>query len=446
MEQQVVSPSPEISRRHGQAEINDLALAWVVVAVAGAAAIWVLADPNSPWFMGVPIALMLIYLLFAWSRAQYSSQRVGDSLYFLGFLWTLVTLIATVIRRQDVTAAAVLVVFSYALTTTAFGLFLRMALLQFQRTVDDQETLAVDSLDTHVRRLTDELTNAEAAVRQLSANATATLVTWKKDLDESRRTILQDTMDANRKMIADEAAALRQGLQAVAIESESLRDVVRQLRLALTHTAKGVDISGRKLVGSIDGMVRRTESSTVAAHQTFEDLRTRVQAIAIPEDLLTTRVDALAGRTSADLERLSSLVGNAARTLQLRLQGLIGVFSEIPGRAEAEGALKQLTEQVREVASALSHVRSALVETGRSSSTLSAVAVKAATDVRKFEEASRQATENLQQSAQADVQRLSGIASQLNDCLNESKQSVIAVDRTLREVVDFVKRRLGESR
>ncbi len=123
------------------------------------------------------------------------------------------------------------------------------------------------------------------------------------------------------------------------MEVQALHAAVKDIQLAINGVAKGVDLAGGKLAGSIDEMVRRTHRSTIAAHETFEDPRKQAQSINIPEDLLTSRVDALVKRSSADLEGLSAALANAVRIIQLRVQALTTILSEIPGRADAEAAL-----------------------------------------------------------------------------------------------------------
>lgn len=287
------------------------------------------------------------------------------------------------------TELAILAVLWYALTTTALVVFLRIALRQFQAAVNDRETRVIASLDTHVHNLTAEFTNAETAMRELSANAARTLTAWSRDLAETRRIALHNTLAFHRRTITDEAAALQRGIAGVTMEVQALHAAVKDIQLAINGVAKGVDLAGGKLVGSIDEMARRTQRSTVAAHETFEDLRKQAQNINIPEDLLTSRVDALVKRSSADLEGLSAALANAVRLIQLRVQALTTILSEIPGRADAEAALGDLSERMRGVGKSLGRVEAALLSAGASTYAFSNAAAKAAAEVQGLDEARR---------------------------------------------------------
>ena len=134
---------------------------------------------------------------------------------------------------------AVLAVFWYVLTTTALVLFLRVALRQFQLTVNDRETRVIDSIETHVRNLAAEFTGAENAMRELSSNAARTLTTWSRELAESRRIALHNTLEFHRRNITDEAAALQRGLAGVTMEVQALHAAVKDIQLAIGGVAKG---------------------------------------------------------------------------------------------------------------------------------------------------------------------------------------------------------------
>src|SRR5690606_10474889 len=55
--------------------------------------------------------------------------------------------------------------FGVALIATGMGMFLRLALLQFYRSAEDQESQAVDELDKRLAALLQTLSDCERAVR-----------------------------------------------------------------------------------------------------------------------------------------------------------------------------------------------------------------------------------------------------------------------------------------
>src|SRR2546425_116979 len=133
---EVTSAHNPPSRKRVRAEQHDLALAWMAAAVLGGLAISLIPERVGPWRMLAPLGAMAAYLLFAFTRSQHSTPRVADSAYFMGFLWTLWALINVLVWHPRLKATELYVAFGYALLTTASGMFVRLALLQFYRTLE----------------------------------------------------------------------------------------------------------------------------------------------------------------------------------------------------------------------------------------------------------------------------------------------------------------------
>src|SRR5262249_44366707 len=107
---------------------QDIAVAWAVVAVLGAVSISVSHNAQGQGRHFWPLVWMFAYLAFALTRPSRNTTRVADSVYFLGFLWTLYALIDNLIWRpsEDLGVKQILRIFGYALVTTAAGMFLRL--------------------------------------------------------------------------------------------------------------------------------------------------------------------------------------------------------------------------------------------------------------------------------------------------------------------------------
>src|SRR5437879_3520522 len=81
-----------LQARRYNASGRELGIAWTITAVFGAA--WI-TYANTPVSRDVgPIVAMVAYLCFGLTRRIHNTSRLADSLYFLGFLWTLYALIS----------------------------------------------------------------------------------------------------------------------------------------------------------------------------------------------------------------------------------------------------------------------------------------------------------------------------------------------------------------
>ena len=83
-----------------------------------------------------------------------------------------------------------------------------------------------------------------------------------------------------------------------------------------------------------------------------------------------------AGISSVRRNQISAALANAVRLIQLRVQTLTTILSEIPGKADAEAALADLSERMRGVGKSLGRVEAALLAAGTSTYALSTAAAK----------------------------------------------------------------------
>jgi hypothetical protein len=137
---------------------NQLGFLWVVAVLFGVVVISSSPDVTLGRLV-VPVLIMVGYAilafntavsLFAGSSAAYRSSidsQLADSMYFMGFVWTLWALIDSFVIRQINTGDAIFRVFGYALVTTACGMFGRLVILQFKYTGTEQSTGAQESVE-----------------------------------------------------------------------------------------------------------------------------------------------------------------------------------------------------------------------------------------------------------------------------------------------------------
>ncbi len=133
---------------------SRLRFAFLLSYLAGAAVIAasVVRPVELPLLVGLPNAVMLLYLLgFVFVRRKaHLVEPFADSLFYLGFLFTVTSLVAALlpyaIEAAVPSVEAVLAQFAVALTTTLFGLIGRVVLRQFAITVDQAEAKAQASL------------------------------------------------------------------------------------------------------------------------------------------------------------------------------------------------------------------------------------------------------------------------------------------------------------
>ena len=137
-------------------------------------------------------------------------EQLGDSFYYLGFLFTLTALAATLfnINIEAVRIEELLKNFGIAITTTLIGLIGRIMLSQFRESLDELKEESEAKISESVRKLKTQLDSSIDILKQQSVaiaqNTDKTLqdssASLRRFMEENNK-VLQETTDKSRKAI-----------------------------------------------------------------------------------------------------------------------------------------------------------------------------------------------------------------------------------------------------
>jgi len=213
---------------------RELGWIWSITAVAGAIAITASADDSPARFL-LPVLAMAGLVVFGLRQPYIDRERLGDSVYFLGFLWTLYALIDQIVIKHR--SADVMATFGYAVVTTACGMFLRLALTQFSYSTDVQILDTREQVQRGLQGLVDSLTSASQTIQAFEDLAARSQQQWETDVrTRMEKTIFLTASQAER--IAEVFTATGNALAA------SMGDTGEALKAA----SKEVRIAGKKIV------------------------------------------------------------------------------------------------------------------------------------------------------------------------------------------------------
>ena len=165
--------------------------------------------------MGILTFLMLgyivgIYFLRKIMNLVMRDEQLGDSFYYLGFLFTLTALAATLfnINIEAVRIEELLKNFGIAITTTLIGLIGRIMLSQFRESLDELKEESEAKISESVRKLKTQLDSSIDILKQQSVaiaqNSDKTLqdssASLRRFMEENNK-VLQETTDKSRKAI-----------------------------------------------------------------------------------------------------------------------------------------------------------------------------------------------------------------------------------------------------
>ena len=149
-------------------------------------------------------ALMLAYLagiifLKKKSNTFIRDEQMGDSFYYLGFLFTLTALVVSLFNLQTGGLDELLKNFGIAITTTLIGLIGRIIMSQFRESLDEMKEKAETQISDSARKLNIQLEASIDILRQQS-------VSIAKNTDK----ILQDSSSSLRRFMEENNKILQE--------------------------------------------------------------------------------------------------------------------------------------------------------------------------------------------------------------------------------------------
>ena len=166
-----ISKAQEVSRAPNRSQDRTGKWAFAVFAAAGLGVIIFIEATNSPklFSMSVCAALMLTYagLTYFLPAMRARADQIGDNVYYLGLLYTLLSLAASIVRLADDpnAAEAILRNFGIALVTTILGITLRVIISQMRDDPVDIERETRATLLEATRQFREELQQSATEMR-----------------------------------------------------------------------------------------------------------------------------------------------------------------------------------------------------------------------------------------------------------------------------------------
>jgi hypothetical protein len=365
---------------------------WIIAVLLGGIAISWLGTPESGKSqsillrLSIPVMIIAIYAWYGYKGVQSVSNypalrnaRVGqlaDSVYFLGFLWTLWALIDSFVLHHLSIAEAVFRAFGYALVTTASGMFLRLTLLQFSYSAEDQVPLSEQEIEKEIGRFSNAIGNGIMSLDGFKEQTDAALSKWIDSINKSteglktavdnvstQTTSLKDALVEMQKTNSEHVnrlieSALSQFAQKMQTPLEAVNINVKKMEKAVNDSVKEIDQSAEKGAEQIqtytttinDKLAKSTEAvekaTTSLADTLSKQMRSLVSNLAdvskqikdihvspdIVERTFTTTInDKLAKSTEAVEKATTSLSDTLSKQMRSLVSNLADVATQIKG-------------------------------------------------------------------------------------------------------------------
>jgi hypothetical protein len=251
------------------------------------------------------ISWMFVYLALVLLAPRYRLRpdQAGDNLYYLGFLYTLVSLSVALYFFTDAEAALDQIIsnFGIALATTILGIALRVVLHQMREDPIDTEREARLNLAEAASRLRAEL---DVSVREVSS--------FTRQMQQSIEEALHAVSEQAGKRLEDS------GGQVIKAATDAREGIQQALSDQAEH-AKEQNAAARRQV------------------QATEKLAERMEAIDVPTDWIDRKIAPALAQIMARVEaELRQIQGRAAETQSAVLQEQMKAVEELRARARGQ--------------------------------------------------------------------------------------------------------------
>ena len=309
---------------------------------------------DSPTWLTVLIlcALIFAYTWAAWAQEHFQDERAADNLYYMGFIFTVCTLGVSLIRfstEDDVLINHIVGDLGIGLSTTVLGLFLRVLCLrresseQIEHRVREELVDVAETTIARIRVTADIVEEGQIATRQALEGmntsikaATIKLVAGTDRLDERRSDVIDIPPDliSSRLSPALESASrsiatFTNQMDNIEIPDDLITSRTNQIFASLAETIGkltdqiSVDVH-KHLSGVFD-----TDQAQNLIQQIEKSLIERFQAIEIPAELLTQRIEPALDQVNSSIRVFVNRMQNLSSSLEDTQQQLMKCNSYI---------------------------------------------------------------------------------------------------------------------
>ncbi|MBC9251146.1 hypothetical protein A9179_12745 [Pseudomonas alcaligenes] len=295
---------------------------------------------GSPYICGLilPLLVMVLYIgLGIYKRDDsVSDEKFADSCYYLGFIFTIASIIASLFDLHNIGSGLgdVAARFGAAMISTCLGVIVRVVLVSFRQNAEDALKNVEDSVLTASRRLTDEFSRSFdqlVVFRSEAVEASRIAVAGvKEQIDSMSEAHRQEIETFFSAMTEHNKTTILGLIQDVRTASMGLNRILEQYQERASETSEGID---------------KTLQSFITT------LIERLTAVEFPPDIFSSRLEApiaqLNGTTadaSNSVKLVSEHVKSAAKSVSTTVDKIntkAESLSEVLSTAQALSAEQQ---------------------------------------------------------------------------------------------------------
>lgn len=333
-----------------KATMNEDKLRSNFIQAVGFSTVWIAASTLLDWGIAAQVAGPLAAMARYWQvfsgsdHAEYLAPMFADSLYYMGFILTVASLVASLlpymVTDADPTPELLLGRFGVALTTTLAGILGRTYHSAFRPDTDQLEQKAIVGVRERSAQLQMELEKAGDEFAAFNARMAENYERLGQTLEEDVATFYEKSLERIEALVGETNARLEQSLKdSSKVMEASMREASRMLEESMQASSDELEHSLKRTVASVDGAVQGVSE--------------RLGELELdPSALKDAVVQSFSGITD-ELASISGTVSEAERVIGEGLGRMRAVVEDAASMEDDVLALRRAGEGLREVGEGL---------------------------------------------------------------------------------------------
>jgi len=361
---------------------KQLQTAFTLALVLGAASIYLGWHINSLLLTIIlPVAVMMAYLAWAIAtdKAIVKTHSYADSLYFLGFLLTLVALAVSLFdfmkEEADNGLEGTVLRFGCALITTIVGLTCRILLVNFQKEMPDNVKELEASFTLTVSKFRDRLRNLTQTLRKQGDLFQEAVTDILQKTTTQLDTVISSSKETMSGNVSDFGNTVLETGEVIVLSSKEMGDRIRNTSLPEDVFAQQLSEPLRNLQTKIQEVNNALGESSITQQNVLEaaeKIKDSLINLTDVSEMVTGFVSSLS-ESSQEMRELVTEIGKMKSVLTESLESQREIVSELNEKREAhaksfaeiEAMKTALQQNVKESADALQLTQQHLVESAK---------------------------------------------------------------------------------
>lgn len=274
----------------------------------------------APWPAAIfAVVSIVVYAAFAWLAQRENpvrADRLGDNCYYLGLVYTLASLIASLIMiEQGADVNGLIGNFGVALVSTAAGIVARLILIQLRAETDDVDQRARVALAETANSMQSDLLLAASVFRRLMIDAQES---FRVSVDRTRASV-------------EQSAALAVRLQSIELSPELMNNSLLKAIRSIESAAEAISAAGETvrqqstaIAGTADA-VERADTGMAHVREVLEQMAATLEK----HRLATQQVIAAMEQQSNQSEKFTRKLEQNAEEARLATQKVYGALGDL---------------------------------------------------------------------------------------------------------------------